>query len=157
MKPEDLLNPESLPDDLRWIVAQYRLRPDDPVFLLLAWHWHRTQAGEDSIRAALAELKAAVDGRVRTVKDVAEAVAGVSEALEEAQAALDQKPAELSARLERDLSEPIAAALDRLKQLEASLSPLAAQFKIARRRQLLAVFLIGIALGALCAVIAVLP
>ena len=157
MKPEDLLNPETLPDDLQWIVAQYRLRPDDPVFLLLAWHWHRTQAGEDAIRAALAELKAAIDSRVRMVKEAAETVDSVSDALEEAQAVLEQKPAELSAQIERDLSEPVAAALDRLKQLETSLSPLATQFKLARQRQLLAVFLIGVALGALSAVIAVLP
>jgi hypothetical protein len=157
VKPEDLLDPATLPDDLQWIVTQYRLRPDDPVFLLIAWHWHRANASEDTLRAALSELKAAIDGRVRTVKEAAETVAGITDALDDAHAVLEHKPAELSAELEKQLGEPITAALSRLKELETSLAPLGAKFKIASRRQLLAVFVTGVALGALSAVIAVLP
>ena len=39
MKPEELLDPANLPDDLQWIATHYRLQPNDPVFLLIAWHW----------------------------------------------------------------------------------------------------------------------
>ena len=56
MKPESLLDPETLPDDLRWLATEFKLAPKDPVFLLIAWHWHRVKAAEDSLRAATVEF-----------------------------------------------------------------------------------------------------
>jgi hypothetical protein len=153
VKPEDLLKPESFPDDLQWIVAEYRLNPRDPVFLLLAWHWNRMKACEDTVRLAVTEFKAAVDSRVELLGDAVETVAGVNEALAEVHQALGDRPTQLKAELEAQLKQPVADAVSRLKELEHSLGPIARDFQVAKRRQLLAALLVGVALGVLSAVI----
>ncbi len=157
MKPEELLDPAKLPEDLQWVATRYRLQPDDPVFLLIAWHWNRIKAGEDTLRAAIVELKAALDGRIENLSGAAETVAGVGAALAEVQDALEQKPEELTQQFETQLRQPLAQALAQIKALEKSLAPLARTFQAAQHRQLLAVLLAGVALGVLSAVIVLLP
>jgi len=156
MKPEELLDPAKLPEDLQWFATRYRLQPDDPVFLLIAWHWNRMKAGEDTLRAAIVELKAALDVRIQMLGESAETVAGVNAALAGVQDALNQQPEEFGRRLQADLREPVANALAQIKTLEKSLTPLARTFRAAQHRQLLAALLIGVALGALAAVIVLL-
>lgn len=153
MKPEDLLDPSKLPDDLQWIVAQYRLQPNDPAFLLLAWHWHRMQACEDTVRMALFELKAGIDARIESLSEAAEIVAGVNEGLMELQNVVAEKPAHLAKQFEAELQQPVAGALERLQDLEKTLAPLARNFQTVQSRQLLAALLTGVALGVLSAVI----
>jgi hypothetical protein len=156
MKPEELLDPAKLPEDLQWVATRYRLQPDDPVFLLIAWHWNRMKAGEDTVRAAIVELKAALDGRIEMLTGAAETVAGVGAALADVQDALEQKPEELGRRFDAELRQPLANALAQIKALEKSLTPVARTFQTAQHRQLLAALLIGVALGALSAVIVLL-
>lgn len=156
MKPEELLNPDTFPEDLQWVVTRYRLQPDDPVFLLMAWHWNRMNACEDRIRVAIMELKAALDSRINTLADAAETVAGVNEALLGIQAALEEKPAEFAQKLDVELNQPVAHAVSRLQALEKSLAPVARSFQAAQRRQLLATLLVGVTLGVLSAVIVLL-
>jgi ABC-type transporter Mla subunit MlaD len=156
MKPEELLDPAKLPEDLQWVVTHYRLHPEDPVFLLIAWHWNRMNACEDRVRAALVELKAAVDGRIATLVDAADTVAGVNAALADVQDALEQKPAQLGQQFEAEFRQPVANALAQIKALEKSLTPLTRTFQTAQHRQLLAALLIGVALGVLSAVIVLL-
>ncbi len=157
MKPEELLDPAKLPEDLQWVVAQFRLQPKDPVFLLIAWHWHRTLAGEDTLRRALMELKAGLDGRIDSLAEAAETVAGVNDGLQEVQAALAERPAQMAELLEAELRQPLATALAKVRELETALLPLARSFQTAQHRQLLAALLIGVALGVLAAVIALWP
>ena len=95
MKPEELLDPAKMPEDLQWVVTHYRLQPNDPVFLLIAWHWNRMKACEDTVKLAIVELKCALDARVESLADSAETVAGVNTVLAEVQDALAQKPAQL--------------------------------------------------------------
>jgi ABC-type transporter Mla subunit MlaD len=156
MKPEDLLDPAKLPEELQWVATRYRLQPDDPVFLLIAWHWNRMKACEDTVRAAIVELKAALDGRIETLADAADTVAGVSAALADVQGALEQKPEQLGRQFEAELRQPVANALVQIQALEKSLTPLARAFQAAQHRQLLAALLIGVALGVLSAVIVLL-
>lgn len=156
MKPEELLDPAHLPDDLQWLATQYRLQPNDPVFLLLAWHWNRINACEDTVRAAVAEMRAALDARIETLADAADTVAGVNAALADVQAALEQKPEQLGKQFEAQLSGPAATALAKLQALEKSLTSLARTFKSAQHRQILAALLIGVTLGMLSALIALL-
>lgn len=153
MKPEDLLKPDAFPDDLLWIVAEYRLNPRDPVFLLLAWHWHRMKACEDTIRMANAELKAAVDSRLELLASTAETVAGVSEALAEVQLTLEAKPTQLAEEVNSQLKRPMADAVAKFKELEGALNPLVKTLKVVQRRQMLAALLTGVALGVLAAAI----
>ena len=156
MKPEELFDQAKLPEDLQWVAERYKLQPDDPVFLLIAWHWNRMKAGEDTLRAAIVEMKAALDGRIALLSQAAETVAGVGAALVSVQDALEQKPDELGQQFEAQLRQPMANALSQIKALEKSLTPLARTFQAAQHRQLLAALLIGVALGVLSAVIVLL-
>lgn len=153
MKPADLLDPAKLPEELQWVAKQHKLHPDDPVFLLIAWHWNRINKCEETVRNATVEMRAILDARTAKMGDAAEVVTGVNSALAEVQDALERKPEELAAQLQAALKQPLAGAIDRLKALEAGLVPLARKFEDAQRRQLLAGFLIGVALGAIAAVI----
>ncbi len=156
MKPEEILDPATMPEDLQWVVTHYRLQPNDPVFLLIAWHWNRMKACEDTVQLAIVELKSALDARIESLADAAESVAGVNAALVAVQAALEAKPAQLSANFERELKQPVAQAVGQLHALEKSLAPLARNFRTATRRQLLATLLIGVAMGVLASVIVLL-
>jgi hypothetical protein len=153
MKPEELLDPETLPDDLRWLASEFKLQPKDPVFLLIAWHWHHVQQAEDALRAANIELQTAVDSRVETIAGTAESVAALSELLVQVQSALGEKPALLTAQVEAELKAPLA----KLHALEQSLESLLRSAQGAavktRHREILAALLIGVALGLMAAVI----
>ncbi len=102
------------------------------------------------------ELKAALDIRLEAITEAAETVISVNEALAGVQDALEEKPAQLEAQLEAKLSHPVANALAQLHALEKSLTPLARNFQVAQRRQLLAALLVGVTLGVLSAVIVLL-
>jgi hypothetical protein len=156
MKPEQLLDPETLPEDLRWLVSDFKLAPKDPVFLLIAWHWHRVQQAEDSLRAANVELQTAVDTRVDALAGTAESVAGLSELLVQVQAALEQKPALLTAQVEAELKAPLAHLHAVEKSLGALLNRVQGATSRSHRREVLAALLIGFTLGVLGAVILIL-
>jgi hypothetical protein len=151
LKPEDLLEPGNLPDDLKWLPAHYKLHPTDPVYLLIAWHWRRVKQSEDTLKAGIVELKKALDDRIIHLSAAADTVAEVTDALADVQSSLDEKPAELESRLEAILAKPLADALNRLQALEKSLAPLARSFQTAQRRQFLATFLVGVTFGVLSA------
>lgn len=153
MKPEEILNPETMPEDLQWVVTHYRLQPNDPVFLLIAWHWNRMKACEDTVRLAIMELRTVLDARVEMLGDAAETVTGINDALLQMQAALDEKPAQLGKQFEDELKQPVAQAVGQLQALEKSLAPLARNFQAAQRRQLLAALLVGVTLGVLASLI----
>jgi ABC-type transporter Mla subunit MlaD len=156
MKPADLLDPSQFPDDLKWVAAHHRLHPTDPVYLLVAWHWRRVQQSEDTLKAAIVELKAALDTRLGAITEAAESVTAVSEALAGVQDALEEKPAQLGEQLDAKLNQPLAHALAEIHALEKSLAPLARTFRTVQHRQLLATLLIGVTLGVLSAVIVLL-
>lgn len=156
MTPDDLFNPADLPDDLKWIPAHYRLNPGDPVYLLLAWHWRRVKQSEDTLRAAIVEMKAALDSRLAALDRAGETVTSVHEALVDLRDSLDGKPAQLGAQIDARMSQPIAQAVAQFKALEKAVSPLAANFATSQRRQLLAALLTGLALGVLASVIVLL-
>lgn len=123
MKPDDLLDPTSLPEDLQWVVEHHRLQPNDPVFLLIAWHWNRVKASEDTLRLAILELKTMLDARVEMLADSADAVTGLNAVLGEVQSALESKPADLRKQFEAQLKQPVADALAQIRTLEESLTP----------------------------------
>lgn len=151
MKPEDLLNPETLPEDLHWLAAEYRLQPSDPVYLMIAWHWHRVQKGEDTLRSATMELKAAIDSRIASVVGTAETVLAVQEQLREVQKALEQKPAALGRQLEAELQGPVTVAVAQIQAVERTCADLAravqATLAEAQQRQALAAFIVGLVVG----------
>lgn len=153
MKAEEFLDPTKLPEELQWVPAHYRLHPDDPVYLLIAWHWHRVQGAENTLQAAMIELKTLLDARITTLADAADNIAGVSELLGQVQDELKKKPEIIGKELEKQLRQPVSAAVAQLEAAEQSLAPVTRSFRTLPRRQLLAAFLSGIALGLIGAVV----
>ncbi len=152
MSPDELLDPEKLPEDLQWLAAEYRLQRNDPVFLIIAWHLSRVQQGEDKLRNAVTELKTAVDSRIESLGSAAETVASVREKLGQVQTALEEKPQALAKHLEVELQKPVLAAVGQIQTAEKALAGLlrAAESTLAKaqRRQALAAFVIGVVFGA---------
>ncbi len=157
MKPEELLDPDTLPEDLRWLVSEFKLQSRDPVFLLIAWHWHRVQSAEDSLRAANLELQTAVDTRIGAIAGTAEAVASLVELLAQVQASLEQKPALMSAQLDTEIKAPLAKLRTLEQNLEAILATAKTTIAGAQQARLLATLVVGITLGLLSGVILSLP
>jgi hypothetical protein len=152
-KPEDFLDPSNFPEDLNWVPGHYKIHPDDPVYLLIAWHWKRVKASEDTLKATVVELKSALDSRLQTMKESADAITAIGATLTAVQQSLATKPELLGKQLDQQLSQPIAAAVKGLGDLERNLAPVAKIFVVARRRQTLATLLIGLILGVLGALI----
>lgn len=150
---EDLLDPAAFPDDLKWVPAHYRLHPTDPVYLLLAWHWRRVKQSEDTLQAALLEVRTALDTRIGLLAKAADTVAEVNDALAGVQVALEEKPAQVSEQIDVMLARPVGNAIGQLHALEKSLVPVARLFRTAQHRQILATLLVGFTLGVLSAVI----
>lgn len=153
MKPEDLFETESLPADLQWIARHHALHPDDPVYLLLAWHWQRISAAEDTLQAAILELKTALDARIEVMAETADAVAGVNTGLEFLQSELSEQPEKLRQELATKVNQPVASAIRQLETLNQTLKPLGQLFQHMQRRQLIAMFLCGAALGSIATTI----
>lgn len=151
MSPDDLLNPETLPEDLHWLAAEFRLSPNDPAFLLIAWHWRRVQEGEDSLKAATLDLKTVIDRRLGQTEQMAAKVDSVSNGLAEVAALLREQPLTLGQRLEADLAQPVARAAESIQALERQLGGLLRRAEttiaLAQRRQAIAAFFIGCFVG----------
>ncbi|MCX6934158.1 MAG: hypothetical protein NTZ29_15990 [Verrucomicrobia bacterium] len=147
LQPEDLLDPANLPPELKWVEAQFRLQPNDPVYLLIAWHWHRIKASEDTMQAATLEMKTALDARIEHLAEAAEAIAGVNAVLTQMKKEMTDRPAILGKELETQLRQPVAAAVEQLLTMQKALGPVARSFRTVQRKHLLATLLIGICLG----------
>ena len=151
VKPEELLNTDTLPEDLHWLASEYRLQPNDPVYLLVAWHWSRMQKGEDTLRSALMELKAAVDSRIGSVVGATETVIALQEQLRQVQEVLQQKPAALGRQLEVELQRPVSTAVLQIQAAEKSCAALVRMADTAmadaQRRHAMAAFIVGLVVG----------
>ena len=153
MSPEDLLEPAKLPPDLQWVANHHRLNPEDPVYLLIAWHWHRVKASEDALQAGIVELKTALDARIEALADTAEVIAGVNDVLAEIRDEMANRPGILGKELETQLAQPVAAAVAEVKAREKSIASLARSSRRVHRRELAAALLSGAALGELLIVL----
>lgn len=151
MRIQELFDEEALPEDLQWVVAEWKLHPTDPVFALIAWHWHRMQQGEDTLRGATMELKSAVDRRIEQIVGATETAVALQEKLQQVQAALKAEPLELSQRIEKDLGRVLSHSVEQIHQLEATLRNMTQRaeglLQRAQRRQAAASFSIGVIVG----------
>ena len=63
-KPDEIFDGDKLPEDLKWIMSHFGLPKDDPLVVLMAWHWHRVQQNHDVILAGTMQLKAFLDPQI---------------------------------------------------------------------------------------------
>ena len=151
MTPDDLLDPAKLPDDLKLLVTQFKLQPNDPVYLLLIWHWRRVQGTEDILKTRTMELQAALDTRVAKVEAAVAKIESAKVLLASLTTALEQKPLALTRRMEADLKAPIADAIQNLRSLDKSMADAMGAARetlgAAGRRQALAALVAGFTAG----------
>jgi len=153
MNPQDLLDSSKFPEDLRWVSDHYALHPEDPVYLLIAWHWQRVKSSEDTLRASIVELKAALDTRIEALTDSADTVAGLNEVLASLQSELVNRPEILGQELQSQLQQPVNEAVEKLESIQHALAPVAASFRSVRHQQILTTLLTGLAIGVVSSVV----
>ncbi|MFZ5497040.1 MAG: hypothetical protein ACOZE5_17110 [Verrucomicrobiota bacterium] len=151
MKPEELLDPAKYPEGLKWLAEHFKLPPNDPAFLLLAWHAQKVSGAEDALKLKTMELKAALDARVEKIEAAAGRIAAVGAQLTALEKALEQKPLTLTRRIEADLKTPVAEVIQNLRSLDRSLTESLRNAKdtlgAADRRQSLAALIAGFTAG----------
>lgn len=151
MKIEELLNRENLPDDLHWVAHEYKLQPNDPVFLLIAWHWAHTRKTEDTLRGAQVELKAALDSRIKMITGAADKVGTLAGKLERLETAMTPKPAEIAQNFDAAVRPGLEAIARHIAAFEKSSAALAFNAQVAvaaaNRRQVIAGAVAGVAFG----------
>lgn len=143
MKPEDLLDPEKLPPDLRLLAERHKLQLTDPVFLLIAWHWQNVQDAESK----LAQISLEIQARAKVLIQSADSVAALGPQFAQVKAALEAKPLGIAQRLEKELVQPVMATVTTLAAAEHALRRSVETVEKARRREALAVFVIGSVFG----------
>lgn len=144
MKPEELLDPEKLPAELKLLAERHKLQLTDPVFLLIAWHWQNVQGAESK----LAQISLEMQARAKVLIRSADSVAAVGGQLTQLKEALEAKPLGLARRLEEELATPVSAAVAALGAAQQAVRRAADAVEKARAREALAAFLIGGILGA---------
>lgn len=157
MKPEELLVPDKLPVELHWLISEYKLHPNDPVFILIAWQWTQTRAAEDTLRAAKMEFKAALDTRLKEFAEAVGRVEPLPGKLAALQAALTPKPEEFAKKLDQALRPGLETATANIHAVEQSSAKLLESARAAhatvQRREVLAALVAGIAFGVTVAVL----
>jgi hypothetical protein len=144
MKPEETLDPDKLPDELRLLAQRHKLQLTDPVFALIAWHWHNVQQAENKLSAIALEIQA----RTKVMIQSADSVTGLGGQLAEVKEALAARPLAIAQKLERDLVQPVAAVVATFAAAEQALRNARTVVEQARRREALAAFVLGMAFGA---------
>ena len=147
MKPDELLKPENMPEELQWVSEHYKLQPNDPVFLLIAWHWKTVQGSESKLTAVSMELQAALTARAKILIEAADSIAKVGGQLTKVQAALEAKPVALAKQLEAELAAPVTTAVATVAAAERALARSVQGVEKMQRRQTLTAFMLGVIFG----------
>ncbi|MEN9402563.1 MAG: hypothetical protein RL091_1266 [Verrucomicrobiota bacterium] len=157
MMPEDLVDPKKMPEDLHWLLTRHKIQPDDPIFLLLAWHWSTNLKAEEVLRAAALDLKTALDSRLKEAKEAVAKVDELSGKLTQLHQALTPDPEAFARKVNLALMPAIAAAKQDIGTVQESAAKLLetaqAAAAIGRRREVLAALVAGVAFGAMVAVL----
>ena len=151
MTPEDLTDPKKMPEDLHGLLTRHKIQPDDPVFLLLAWHWSTNLKAEEALRLAALDLKTALDSRLREVKEAVAKVDEMAGLMTRLHQALNPDAGAFARKVNQALLPAIATARTDLAAVQASTSKLLETAQAAeaavRRRELLAALVAGVAFG----------
>ncbi len=157
MKPEDLADPKKMPEDLHWLLTRHKIQPDDPIFLLLAWHWNTNLKAEEVLRAASLDLKTSLDTRLKEAKEAVAKVDELSGKLTQLQQALTPEAEVFVRKVNVALMPAIAAAKQDIRTMQESAAKLLETAQalegIMRRRELLATLVAGVAFGVTVAVL----
>ncbi|MDD3179513.1 MAG: hypothetical protein PHQ04_04095 [Opitutaceae bacterium] len=157
MKPEDLYDPKKMPEELHWLLTQHKLQPDDPIFLLLAWHWSVNLKAENTLQNVMLDLKTALDTRIRDAREAVAKVDELSGKLTQLHQALTPDPEAFARKVNNALAPAITAAKADIGTVQESAAKLLesaeAAHAVVQRREVLAALVAGVAFGVTVAVL----
>ncbi|SDT90498.1 hypothetical protein SAMN05444156_0606 [Verrucomicrobium sp. GAS474] len=151
--PGELAYPDTLPDDLKVILAAQKVPSDDPLLAVLAWHWGRINQSNDALQETGMVLKVALDERIKVIAGSVKALEEVARHLDVMNGLLSEKPSVLGKQIEAELTRHIGSALSATQGIAGVLSSLfqktEGSFRRLHRERFAAAFLSGLASGAL--------
>lgn len=113
-----------VPDDLQWMVDQFKMQPNDPAFLLLIWHWQRIAKVKDLLHVEANTFRAAIEVTVEKAECHLVEWQKVAQTITVFQKMLATLSRDMGQRLESGMQKPIADSLTASRQLEAQLNGL---------------------------------
>jgi hypothetical protein len=169
--PTELAYPEKFPDDLKLLLKEQKVPANDPLVVLLAWHWMRLNEGRDVLRETTTQLKAALDERQEAMQDKAFKIGAlleerfkrldewsktlqtIFENVDGLSRVLSEKPLGISQQIASELAHPISQSVDLVKQLSVDIGGLLADVDASRKRlvwsHIVTAYISGFATGTL--------
>jgi hypothetical protein len=144
-KPDEIFDGDKLPEDLKWIMSHFGLPKDDPLVVLMAWHWHRVQQNHDVILAGTMQLKAFLDPQIKKIGEFCDAIEKVQPSLGRIVEALALDEKAVQQKLHDRLHEPVNQITTQLQKI---VSDLTREWDRAIWQKCLACYVAGVSTGA---------
>ncbi|MCE0498507.1 MAG: hypothetical protein LV481_11235 [Methylacidiphilales bacterium] len=153
MNTPEQLQPGKLPDDLKALMAEIKVPATDPVLPLLAWIWKQMSEAKGTLDAARASVAAVLDDRLEKIDDTAALLLSVDASLRKVDEELKAKPLDVKEQVQKELAEPLKAAIESCRKLDEQMKSLLARLdhKISQNQRALniALFAAGFTGGGL--------
>ena len=127
MNTSEQLQPGRLPDDLKALLAEIKLPATDPVLPLMAWIWKQMSEAKSTLDSARASVAAVLDDRLEKIDDTAALLLSVDASLQKIDEELKAKPLNVKEQVQKELAEPIKAAVDSCRKLDEQMKSLLAR------------------------------
>lgn len=125
--PEELKEPAQLPDDLKAMLAELKIPTNDPVIPVMGWFWKQMSAATGTLDNARASVAAVFDDRLVKLDDTASLLLSVEKSLRKVDGELKSKPLDVKEQVQRELAEPLKAAIDSCRKLDEQMKSLLAR------------------------------
>ena len=159
-KPEDLADPNKLPDDLKLLLTAFKIQENDPLVAILAWHWLRINQTCDSLdakRTAIDESAGKVQAILNVRKEQFESwtntLLELFQHLDDINKKLTKEPLDICKAITEQLARPIGQSVELVQQLGTDAEKLVSRVDVSRERltraNVITAFLSGYATAAL--------
>ncbi len=125
--PEELKEPAQLPDDLKAMLAELKIPTNDPMIPVMGWFWKQMSAATGTLDNARASVAAVFDDRLVKLDDTASLLLSVEKSLQKVDGELKSKPLDVKEQVQRELAEPLKAAIDSCRKLDEQMKSLLAR------------------------------
>ena len=125
--PEELKEPAQLPDDLKAMLAELKIPTNDPLIPVMGWFWKQMSAATGTLDNARASVAAVFDDRLVKLDDTASLLLSVEKSLQKVDGELKSKPLDVKEQVQRELAEPLKAAIDSCRKLDEQMKSLLAR------------------------------
>jgi hypothetical protein len=125
--PDELKDPAQLPDDLKAMLAELKIPTNDPMIPVMGWFWKQMSAATGTLDNARASVAAVFDDRLVKLDDTASLLLSVEKSLQKVDGELKSKPLDVKEQVQRELAEPLKAAIDSCRKLDEQMKSLLAR------------------------------